>query len=607
MAQAVQLPALDLLTLHQYLHQLFADKKNSEAYILQVLQLLLGLSNAAGVLYGQRNGKQLERGPAILSKQALSWHPHMENQLLQQIEVACQQQQVQIHVLDAQVSAYIIATPVYTQDKKPEEGVALVVVPGEQRIEWFVTLLQLCTAYLNLPEQLPASPAEVSPDTSKPTDYSRRLIELLTHTLAAPDMSVAAKLLSNTLQQDFQAQRVLLGLVKGRHCRLHTISELSDIKRQADFVHACESLMDAVIAQKQALNSQNPEHRKTQPTLQRLLVLGAADTVLALPLAALPDNNASGALLILWKTNTNLPQENLEALAMPLGTTLATLKKAQPNWLQRQLHPLRKNPGQRLLLITIVLSLLALMWLPVSHKLSGNVLLEPMKHRFINAPFDGVLKQALHEPGDVIETETLLAQLDGREINWELSGLKAERSRAQKQKDVSTAARDAAKAQIAQLEIERIDAKMALLNYRLNNLEIISPINGLLISGDLKRIEGGTLSKGQTLFEIAPLDEMRVQMSLNAEDIAWAQVNMPLEVRLDAYPDQMWDTQVKKIRPRAEIRDAQAVFIIETDLLNSAGRLRPGMQGLGQIDAGQKALGWVLFHKAWEQVIKWLR
>ena len=56
--------------------------------------------------------------------------------------------------------------------------------------------------------------------------------------------------------------------------------------------------------------------------------------------------------------------------------------------------------------------------------------------------------------------------------------------------------------------MERLQLTTRLLQDRSRNLIIKSPVDGLVISGDLKRAEGVRLTVGQTLFEVAPLDEM---------------------------------------------------------------------------------------------------
>ena len=598
MPQPLTLPTLDLATLHARLHQLISGNTSRDARIVEALQLLIGLTNAAAVLYAPYQAGQRVPGQQILSKQALTWHPDLVQLLLAQIDQACLQQTVQISQLDQQ-PIYLISCPVYPPDSATaEDGIGLVLVLGDQAIEMFVTVLQLVAGYLG------QAAVSTPPPPAAPDGLDIPL--LISHLLAAGDFHQASRNLLDSLHQGFAAQRVVLGLPKGRHCRVQAISDLPDIKRQADFVHVCEALMDSTLLAAKTLNGSDPAVRKAYPDVQRLLLLAGSASLLSLPLPLLPSGQG-GVLLLLWQeAPPATAPEKLQRLALPLGMVLTSLYRHQRGWPRRAWQQLRSSRAKQLAAVLLPILLIGLLWLPVTHRISGTASLDPTIRRFLNAPFDGVLKQSLREPGDLVKTGDTLAHLDEREIEWELSGLEAERARARKQKDVSAAARDTAAAQLAQLEIERQDAQIALLQYRLSNLEVKSPIDGMLISGDLKRAQGSPLNKGQTLFEIAPLDSMLVQLAVPADDIPWLSPGMPLEIRLDAYPGEIWRKTLENIQPRAVVRDGQHVFILETRLDNPDRRLRPGMQGSGKVAAGQASLGWVLFHKIGAQLYRWI-
>ena len=67
------------------------------------------------------------------------------------------------------------------------------------------------------------------------------------------------------------------------------------------------------------------------------------------------------------------------------------------------------------------------MWIPVTYRVRCNVAIEPATRRFAVAPFDGLVSIAFAEPGDWVKQGEVLAEIDGRSIRWELSGVSAER------------------------------------------------------------------------------------------------------------------------------------------------------------------------------------
>jgi multidrug resistance efflux pump len=227
--------------------------------------------------------------------------------------------------------------------------------------------------------------------------------------------------------------------------------------------------------------------------------------------------------------------------------------------------------------------------------------------RLVAAPFEGCLEKALVKPGDVVATGDLLARMDPREIRWKLAALEADHGQAIKKRDAAQAGRNYAEAQIAALDARRLELELKLWRHREANLEIRSPIGGVVASGDLERVEGVPLETGQALFEIAPLEQMVIELAIPDDDIAPVNLGQTIVARLDAYPDRQWQAVISQIQPRAEIRDQQNVFIAEAVLENSDGRLRPGMEGYAKVETPPRAVGWIALHRVWERMIKLLQ
>jgi multidrug resistance efflux pump len=175
---------------------------------------------------------------------------------------------------------------------------------------------------------------------------------------------------------------------------------------------------------------------------------------------------------------------------------------------------------------------------------------------------------------------------------------------ALKKRDAALAAQRFAEAQVAKLEMERLDQKIRVLEHRQQNLSVKCPIDGIVISGDLQRTEGAPLTLGQRLFEVAPLDEMMIEIAVPQDDIAYVARGMEVSMRLDAYGFETWTGVVHQVRPRAQILDEQSVFVAEVRIANADRRLRPGMTGRAKVEAGRAALGWVWLYKPWESLLR---
>jgi multidrug resistance efflux pump len=252
---------------------------------------------------------------------------------------------------------------------------------------------------------------------------------------------------------------------------------------------------------------------------------------------------------------------------------------------------------------TIAVGCLAI---PLRYRIPCNCQIEPVTRRFVAAPHDGLFEKSLVKPGDVVRRDQVLGRLDGREVRWEMAGLAADEGRAAKSRDVSMAANKVAAAQIDALEMERLSHKRRLLEYRAVHLDIKSPIDGVIISGDLQRSEGIPVSIGQALYEIAPLGCMVAEIAIRDDDRSLVEPRQNVTIRLDAYPGKSWAGRLTRINPRAEERDDDNVFIGEVVLDSANGELRPGMKGRSVIDGPQYPLAWLLLRTPWNAVFRWM-
>ena len=183
--------------------------------------------------------------------------------------------------------------------------------------------------------------------------------------------------------------------------------------------------------------------------------------------------------------------------------------------------------------------------------------------------------------------------------NWRAYGRLA---RAEKERDAAMAGHKTSSAQLAELEMRRMQLQMQLLEHRLENLAIRSPIDGIVVAGDLEKAEGAPLTIGQSLFEIAPLERMVCEVSIPEKEIAYVQAGMPAAVHLDACPDRTMEGRLQVIHPQAELRNEESVFVADMELENPQELLRPGMNGSAKVTSGRRSLGWILFHEPWSRV-----
>jgi len=439
------------------------------------------------------------------------------------------------------------------------------------------------------------------------------IVDLLDRLAACRDLELAGHTLVNQLQRFLKCHRVIFGLCRhGRSCQVQTISELSEFDRRSNLVRAYEAVLDESVLRggRSVWPPSEETDRHALLAHKRLANSAPSESVVSQPIRD-RQGNVRGAWIFL--ADEPFPQQTekmcfIEAAAENMGEFLGLLQRAQRGRIERSFRwaarSLKKWYGRVALAAAAVV--IALMFVPFPHRVKCDCELQPVLRRYVAAPFDATLDKSFVEPGDLVAEDQILAQIDGREIRWELAGVTAQRSQAEKQRDGHLATYDFGAAEVDKLEMQRLALKSKVLQHRGDNLDIRSPIDGIVTSGDLEKAEGVPLTTGQTLFEVAPLDRMVVEIEIPETDVRHMQAGLPVTVRLEAYPGRRWEGDLAAIHPRSEFREDTHVFISELPLDNPQDLLRPGMQGKVTIRAGRRPLGWILFHRPWQKLLFWM-
>ena len=440
------------------------------------------------------------------------------------------------------------------------------------------------------------------------------VVDLIAHVESAADIDAASGRLVDEIGE----------YLKGVRCLLGTCNDPADyvlLKADSDsaslFDETTERAIEAVFQESVLRDqlSQYPaaaEHeRHSLLAHRRLASLLNVDTILSVPLR---DNarDLQGVLIVTGDGKLAEDSEAnhfLRAVSGPVGACLSLLKRTDPGPVARfitgVLDAWKTSKGR--IAVAAAAVVCGILLLPMKYQVKCDCELQPVKRRFVAAPFDGPLETSLVEPGDIVTANELLARMDGREIRWELAGIEADRDRAMTERNVHMARSEFGASEISRLEMDRHTSRERMLRHRETNLEIRSPIAGLVIEGDWKKQEGVPLETGQSLFEIAPLDSMIVEVAIPEEDIPYVETGQDLAVSLDAWPSRTITGTVERIHVRSEVRENENIYVAEMRVPNPDDELRPGMQGRAKVSTVRRPLLWNLFHTPWNRFVMWMR
>jgi len=464
----------------------------------------------------------------------------------------------------------------------------------------FLVILQLATGFFHYRAALKAPTAD-----REAVGRAAALVELAGRTAGASDYDHAMSVFAEESARVFGAYRSAVGVMEGKELRVVAVSGLSDLDVRSTSIMSLQAAMSECrrkgeILRHPAEKGSDPLERAAHQELSRLLELEA---VLSIPLVD-AGGKVAAVLCLLWSKGKG-PADDIPALVEAsrdlLSSWTGLLIRTRPHLIERHVfQPVKswtKN-RQRAVMWGAGGLLLLLAW-PFTYKIDVRCRIEPVSKRVIASPFDALLRRSMVEPGQIVQQGDALAELDGKELKSRQSDLASKRDRTQTAADAAMTTGDVTAFQLAQLESAGYGSELEVLNERLRNLEVKSPIEGVVIAGELEKAEGVPLRQGQTLFEVAPLERMVVEMEVPEEDISHVREGQTAYFKLASFPGEKWAVRVDRMTPRSELRDGKNVFICEGEVDNADRQLRPGMKGKAAVMADRRALGWILFHKLW--------
>jgi multidrug resistance efflux pump len=162
---------------------------------------------------------------------------------------------------------------------------------------------------------------------------------------------------------------------------------------------------------------------------------------------------------------------------------------------------------------------------------------------------------------------------------------------------------ETAQAQIAQADADKAQAKIELLEYKIRQANLISPIGGIVVKGDLKHQIGAPVKTGDVLFEISPLESLRAQLLVPEDEIVDIDIGQEGYLATVSFPTQRIKFVVEQINPMAEVVNNRNVFKVRVRLLQTHQWMRPGMEGVAKVSVGKRRYIWIWTRR----VVNWIR
>ncbi|HJN72059.1 MAG: HlyD family efflux transporter periplasmic adaptor subunit [Phycisphaerae bacterium] len=424
----------------------------------------------------------------------------------------------------------------------------------------------------------------------------------------------AAFSLVNHIESHWSCSRVSVGFVEEQYIAVLAMSNTEEILRKMEAVRLIESAMEECADQATEVEFPRSVGSRIVRATKELASKCDDVAVLSVPLhykdevfAVITLERQSGEIF------TDIDVDSIRLLGELVQNPLSLLHRHDRWWGRRCTDFCREKIEMvlgpehtwiKLAGVIVVLLLCFMLFGKGTYRVEGTFTVGVEDRAVIAVPFDGEIMAVHVRPGDVVVSgETVLLEFDTIELELQLATTEASLAKAQREVSVAQREHDEATAKMARSDVDKAQAEIDLLNHRLGISSAVAPISGHVLSGDLERLVGLPVSRGEILMELAPLESFYADIFVNQSEILDVEVGQEGEVATAAYPGHYISLVVEAIEPLGQVGDMETVFRVRAKLTNPPAWLRPGMEGVAKVNAGRKH-----YIVMWTKpVIDWLR
>ncbi|MDA7510459.1 efflux RND transporter periplasmic adaptor subunit [Verrucomicrobia bacterium] len=417
-----------------------------------------------------------------------------------------------------------------------------------------------------------------------------------------------AMAMCNSLASKHQCERVSIGWVEGDGIRLRAISRTERFDRKMEAAQLLEAAMEECLDQHEVLVFPNQEERG--PLTRDHEVYQKHEDLKFLCSLPISRGEEIVGVLTCERSGGAFTEAEIHQIQLTcelLGYRLADLK-LKDRWIGSRLKDSIKDGAGRFIgpehtwakLISILMSvgLLALFLIHVPYRVEANFILKSEEAYYQSVPFDSYIEAVYKEAGDAVTAGEPVVKLDTDSLELEESSVLADLNRFRREAEKARASRQLADMQISEALEAQNQAQLELVRWRIEQATLRSPIDGLLVEGDLKERLGAPVREGEVLLRIARIDQLYVEADSDERDVGEILNATTGEIAFVSQPKMKFPVKVIRVEPSAVAKAGENVFLVRADFVDAPESwFRPGMSGVCKLDAGKRSLFWIFTHR----------
>jgi multidrug efflux pump subunit AcrA (membrane-fusion protein) len=370
---------------------------------------------------------------------------------------------------------------------------------------------------------------------------------------ASLDPKQTAYTIANEGRRLIDCDRVSVAIQRGRKCTIEAVSGQDLFDKRSNTVILLGELATAVVATGEPVwytgdTSDMPP--QVEEAVQAYVDESHSKTVAVLPLIRpQPEKEHEeertevetiGALIVEQIDNARLGEgmlRRVDVVTEHSSSALANALEHQNLFLMPLWRALGKStwvvkgrtlPKTISIALAVVALLVALFVIPYDLDLKGSGKLEPQLKKHVYAAVDGEISNVPVEHGDLVQEGTLLVEMRNTDLEAEQFKISGERDTARQTLEAvirsltqgQLSRPDETKFRGQQLELEAklaaYDEQLRVLKEKLANLKLESPIDGQVVTWDIRNLLAGrAIQRGQLLVTVAdPGSEWKLEIMM---------------------------------------------------------------------------------------------
>jgi biotin carboxyl carrier protein len=447
-------------------------------------------------------------------------------------------------------------------------------------------------------------------------DRLKSVLDAVAITLDHEKFKPAATAFVTNIATTLVCERVSLGLKEGKRVVIRALSHSADFAEKVNMMSAITMAMEEALDQHELIVFPAPSDdfpqliTREHASLMNQYGIGAICTV---PLGA--NGMFWGAITLEFSANKKLSEVDIELIKTiaSINGPILDMKHQEdrPILLKAKDAIIKKvkliigpaYPTLKVIGAMVAVMMIFFFFAEGNYRAKATTILEGSIQRVISAPFSGYIFEAPKRAGDLVKKGELLCSLDDREQRLEEFKWSTQEEQLKKEFRGAMAKHDRAQILIIGAKLNQTEAQLSLIREQLIRSRMVAPFDGIVTSGDLSHSLGSPVERGQVLFEIAPLDSYRVILQVDERQVDQIKIGQKGELLLPSIPGEVYPLRISNIMPVSTVKEGRNYFRVEAQLEKASPRLRPGMEGVGKIDIGERKLIWIWTH----EIINWLR